>query len=79
MEKKLYKVEEGKILCGVCTGLAEYLKLDVNVVRILVVVLAVCASVGLWLYIACALILPWKPAQIVESNPVKEAVHEEEG
>lgn len=77
MEKKLYKVEEGKILCGVCTGLAEYLKMDVNVVRILVVILTICASIGLWAYIACALILPWKPAQIVEAGG--EDHHEEEG
>ena len=58
MEKKLYKVEEGRILCGVCLGLAEYLKLDVNVVRILWIALTLCASLGLWVYLACALILP---------------------
>ncbi len=64
MDKKLYKVEEGKKLCGVCLGLAEFLKVDVSIVRILWVLLTLCASIGLWLYIACALILPWKPAQI---------------
>ena len=71
MEKKLYKIEEGKMLCGVCTGLAEYLRLDVNVVRVGTVVLALCASAGLWAYLICALILPWKPAQIVEAEEVK--------
>ncbi len=68
MEKKLYKIEEGKILCGVCAGLAEFLKLDVSIVRILVVVLCLMGSLGIWLYIACALILPWKPKQIVEAT-----------
>ena len=58
--KKLYKVREGKVLAGVCQGLAEYLDMDVSIVRILTVVLALCYSVGLVAYIAAALILPWK-------------------
>lgn len=72
MEKKLYKVTEGKKLCGVCAGLAEFLKLDVNLVRIIWVVITLCGSLGLWIYLACALILPEKPAQIEA-----EVVHEE--
>lgn len=68
MNKKLYKVENGKMLCGVCAGVAEYLKLDVNVVRILWIALTLCASLGLWLYIACAFILPWKDQDIVDSE-----------
>lgn len=58
--KKLYKIEEGKMLCGVCTGLAEYLRLDVNVVRIGAVVAAVCGGVGVIAYIAAAVLLPFK-------------------
>ena len=57
--KKLYKVEEGKMICGVCSGLAEYLRLDVNVVRIAAVVGAFC-GVGLVAYIAAAILLPFK-------------------
>lgn len=72
MNKKLYKIENGKMLCGVCTGLAEYLKLDVNVVRILWVALTLCASIGLWLYIACAILLPWKDTHIVEAEDSHE-------
>lgn len=58
--QKLYKVREGKVLAGVCQGLAEYLDMDVSIVRILTVVLALCYSVGLVAYIAAAVILPWK-------------------
>ena len=61
MENKLYKINKGKKVCGVCLGLAEYLKLDVNVVRIAVVVLSLLASIGFWAYVVAALILPWKP------------------
>ena len=79
MEKKLYKVEEGKALCGVCMGLAEYLRLDVNIIRILWVVVSFWGGIGVLLYIVCALILPWKPVQIAESNPVENFSDEEEG
>jgi phage shock protein PspC (stress-responsive transcriptional regulator) len=74
MEKKLYKINEGKKLCGVCLGLAEYLKMDVSVVRIVVVLLSIFGSFGFWAYVICALILPWKPEEIVDAEVVK---HEE--
>ena len=66
--KKLYKVREGKVLAGVCQGLAEYLDMDVSIVRILTVVLALCYSVGLVAYIAAALILPWKEDLYPQEN-----------
>lgn len=74
MEKKLYKINEGKKLCGVCLGLAEYLKMDVSVVRLVVVILSLMGSAGFWAYVICALILPWKPEEIVDAEVVK---HEE--
>lgn len=63
MEKKLYRVEEGKMLCGVCAGLAEYLNLDVTIVRLIAAVVA-CFGPGILLYIVAALIMPVKPGQI---------------
>ena len=38
-EKKLYKKTSEKKICGVCAGLAEYLNMDVTVVRLLFVLL----------------------------------------
>ena len=58
--KKLYKVEEGKMICGVCTGLAEYLRVDVNLVRILAIVGGFCGGAGLIAYVAAAILLPFK-------------------
>lgn len=74
MEKKLYKLEKGKVLCGVCAGLAEYLKLDVSIVRIIWVAVTLCGTLGLWLYLACALILPEKPEEYVN---IEEGANEE--
>jgi phage shock protein PspC (stress-responsive transcriptional regulator) len=64
MEKKLYKDIKNKKLAGVCAGLAEFLKMDVSLVRILWVVITLMGSLGLWIYIACALILPEKPEEV---------------
>ena len=63
MEKKLYRVEQGKMLCGLCAGLAEYLNLDVTIVRLIAAVIGLSGS-GILLYIVAALIMPVKPRQI---------------
>ena len=61
MEKKLYRIEQGKMLCGVCGGLAEYLNLDPSVGRLLTVLRCLMAGSGVIAYIAAALIMPVKP------------------
>lgn len=60
MKKTLYRIREGRILAGVCTGLAEYLDLDVNVIRLLVIILSFAGSIGIVAYIAAAILLPEK-------------------
>ena len=35
MQKRLYKIEEGKKIDGVCGGIAEYLNIDPTIVRLL--------------------------------------------
>lgn len=56
--KRLYKKERGKKICGVCAGLAEYLNMDVTVVRLLTVAFTLCVGAGLLCYIAAAIIMP---------------------
>lgn len=58
--KRLYKVENGKMICGVCLGLAEYFDLDPSIVRIATVLLTCACGSGLIAYIAAAIILPEK-------------------
>lgn len=59
--RKLYRVQEGRKICGVCMGVAEYLNMDVTVVRILWAAATLCWSVGFWAYLLCAIFLPDKP------------------
>ena len=65
MEKKLYRIMEGKKLCGVCTGLAKYFEIDVTLVRLATVLLALFGP-GLIAYIVCAFVIPEEPDDYVE-------------
>lgn len=56
--KKLYRKEEGKMLLGVCAGLADYLAMDPTVVRLLWVLFTCVGGSGLLAYIVCAIIMP---------------------
>ena len=60
MMKRLYKIEEGKKLCGVCGGIAEYFGIDPTIVRIATVLLCMAWGTGLVVYIVAALVMPTK-------------------
>ena len=59
--KKLHKVEQGKMLCGVCTGIAAYFDIDPTLVRLGWVVFCALGGSGLLAYIIAALIMPDRP------------------
>ena len=58
--KKLYKVEQGRMICGVCAGIAEYFNIDPSLVRIGTAILSLAAGSGIIVYIIAACILPNK-------------------
>ena len=61
MEKKIYKIEEGKKLDGVCGGFAEYLNIDPTLVRLIWALVTLgTGGLGLIGYIVCAVIMPRK-------------------
>lgn len=61
MQKKLYKISAQRKVSGVCAGFAEYLNVDVTVVRIIALLLILFSlPVGIIFYIACAFIMPDK-------------------
>jgi phage shock protein PspC (stress-responsive transcriptional regulator) len=60
-EKKLYKIKSSKKIFGVCAGVAEYLDVDVSLVRIIWAACILLGGTGLLLYIIAAIILPEKP------------------
>ena len=68
MEKKLYRIMEGKMIAGVCTGFADYFKLDVNIIRLVLILISLGGGVGIVAYIAAALLIPEKPSNIIDAE-----------
>lgn len=62
--KRLYKANEGKMLDGVCAGVAEYFNVDPTVVRAVWAIVSCFAGIGILAYIACAIIMPRKPLEL---------------
>lgn len=56
--KKFERSATNKVLGGVCAGLADYLNIDISLMRVLFVVAALCASFGFWLYIILWIVTP---------------------
>jgi len=63
--KRLYKKDEGRKICGVCGGVAEYFNVDPSLVRILWIVAGLCFA-GFVAYIIAAAILPEKKDVLAE-------------
>ena len=58
MERKLYRAEEGKMVCGVCAGVAEYFGIDPTVVRLAWVLFCALGGSGVIAYVIAAIIMP---------------------
>ena len=60
MKKRLYKIEQGKKLDGVCGGIAEYFDIAPTIVRLAWVLFTACVGSGIIAYIIAALVMPKK-------------------
>lgn len=60
MNKKLYKIEKGKKLDGVCGGIVEYFEIDATLVRLAWILFTACAGSGIIAYIIAAIVMPKK-------------------
>ena len=60
MRKRLYRVEQGKMLCGVCGGIAEYFDLDPSLVRLGWIVFCALGGSGVLAYIIADIVIPTK-------------------
>lgn len=57
--RRLYRIREGSMIAGVCTGLAAFFNIDVTVLRLILVLLAVVTSGGLILvYVIAMFVIP---------------------
>lgn len=60
MQKKIYKVEEGKKVFGVCGGVAEYFDIDPVIIRVIWGIAILAYGTGLIAYLVCAFVFPKK-------------------
>ncbi|WP_167958853.1 PspC domain-containing protein [Anaerosporobacter faecicola] len=56
-QKRLYRSSTNKMLCGVCSGIADYLNIDPTIIRLLWVIFG-CMGAGVVAYIVAAIIIP---------------------
>lgn len=61
MDKKLYRSNRNKMLCGVCGGVGEFFGIDPTFVRLGWVLFCALAGSGLLAYIIAAIIIPKNP------------------
>lgn len=64
--KVLYRDTRNGKIAGVCSGLSEYLNVDVSLIRLIWVIFTVFGGAGVFLYIIAALIIPRKFENEVE-------------
>ena len=60
MEKRLFKSNIDKKICGVCGGIAEYFDLDPTLIRVVYVILSMFSAgfPGLLVYIILMILMP---------------------
>lgn len=63
MEKKLYKSQSDRKVCGVCGGFAKYLDIDATIVRLGIIFLTLftVGCITIPAYIVCAMVIPDEP------------------
>ncbi|MBR2832734.1 MAG: PspC domain-containing protein [Oscillospiraceae bacterium] len=61
MEKKLYKVRQGRVLAGVCGGIGQYFGVDPTLIRLAWVLVSCLGGAGLLAYIIAAIVIPEEP------------------
>ena len=76
---KLSRVNEDKMMFGVCTGLSEYFKIDTSIVRVIFVILTL-TSVGIpvIVYFVLAIVLPIKEEEIIKAETVDEYAYDKD-
>ncbi|ETJ97470.1 PspC domain-containing protein [Propionimicrobium sp. BV2F7] len=58
-QKQLVRSKDNRMLAGVCSGIADYTGFDLNIIRLVVVVLSIVSSgIGIGAYVVGYLLIP---------------------
>ena len=66
--KRLMRSSTDKKIAGVCAGLADYFDVDPTIIRVVWLLLFLCAGTGLLAYIVLWIVLPIAPGGIVPTS-----------
>ena len=61
MNQKLYKNKEKKLLCGVCSGIADYVGVTPTPIRLFFLLYSLACGLGIIVYIFAFFAIPNKP------------------
>jgi phage shock protein C len=67
--KRLMRSSTDKKIGGVCAGLADYFDVDPTIVRVVWLLLFLCAGCGLLAYVILWIVLPLAPGGIIPTTP----------
>lgn len=59
--RKLYRSRSDRAIAGVCSGLADYLRVDPLVIRLLTLFLIIFGGLSIWAYLILWLVVPEEP------------------
>ncbi len=71
-DKRLVRKQEGRMLFGVATGIAEYVNVDPAIIRLAFVLLTLWLGWPILLYLALAIIMPEEAPIVAKAYPVDE-------
>ncbi|MDD4876650.1 MAG: PspC domain-containing protein [Dehalococcoidales bacterium] len=64
MAKKLYRSRTDRKIWGVCGGVSKYFDVDPTIIRIIFVASVLCGTLGIWVYIIMAIIVPLEANEV---------------
>ncbi|HLN66206.1 MAG TPA: PspC domain-containing protein [Streptosporangiaceae bacterium] len=56
--KRLYRIRDGRVVAGVCVGLAAYFGVDPTLIRLAFALLTVFGGIGVLLYLGAWIVIP---------------------
>ena len=56
--KRLYRIREGRVVAGVCAGIAAYFGIDPTLVRLLFALFTIFGGAGVLLYLVAWIVIP---------------------
>lgn len=71
-DKRLVRKQNGRMLFGVATGIAEYVNVDPAIIRLAFVLLTLWLGWPILLYLALAIIMPEEAPIVAKAYPVDE-------